>query len=414
MTAVGKGGVKTPEHLNDTQGRLGDGLGDVTALRRNGTNGGETSLAAVGSKTNDLTRALVELSEAGGEVSGIALLAGHLLQSSRHLAQSLGPAGGGVGDNGDGIAHVAVVFRNGDTRVDGRLARRHGHIRGVGDQHGAVHNGLACAGVGQLRELAKHVGHLVAALAAADVDHKIHVAPLGQLMLNHRLTRAEGAGHAGGTALGDGEERVDHALARDHGLCGRKLFGVGARDADRPLLDEGDLLDGTVGQAQLAHAVGDLKVTGVKLHDGAGFAGRAHDFVEDDVGLLHSTQHVAALYLRAVAQRGFKMPEAVAIQRGLVDAAAQIGAVLVVHGLQRTLNAVVNAAQKAGAKLHRQGRARGYHDVAAAKAGGLLVDLDGGTVAVHFNDLTDQTGVTHPHNVEHIGLPHTLGNDKGA
>ena len=37
----------------------------------------------------------------------------------------------------------------------------------------------------------QNVGHLVAALAAADVDHDLCVGPLCQLMLNHRLARTE-------------------------------------------------------------------------------------------------------------------------------------------------------------------------------------------------------------------------------
>ena len=40
--------------------------------------------------------------------------------------------------------------------------------------------------------------------------------------------------------------------------------------------------------------------------------------------------------------------------------------------------------------------------------------LDGGTVTVHLDDLTDETGVAHAHHVEHIGVPHTLGNDQRA
>ena len=51
--------------------------------------------------------------------------------------------------------------------------------------------------VGQLGELAEHVGQLVAALAAADVDDHVGVAPLGDLLQQHRLAGAEPAGHRG-------------------------------------------------------------------------------------------------------------------------------------------------------------------------------------------------------------------------
>ena len=45
-----------------------------------------------------------ELGQTGGQVGGVALLAGHLLQAAGHLTQGLGPAGGGVSQNGDVIA----------------------------------------------------------------------------------------------------------------------------------------------------------------------------------------------------------------------------------------------------------------------------------------------------------------------
>ena len=99
--------------------------------------------------------------------------------------------------------------------VDAGLARRHGHVGGVGDQDRALHQRAARPGVGQLGELVQHVGHLVAALAAADIDDDIGIGPLGQAVLHHRLAGAKAAGDGGRAALGDGKERVDDALAGD-------------------------------------------------------------------------------------------------------------------------------------------------------------------------------------------------------
>ena len=45
------------------------------------------------------------------------------------------------------------------------------------------------------RQLPEHVGHLVPALAAADVDDHVGVAPLGDLLQEHGLAGAEAAGH---------------------------------------------------------------------------------------------------------------------------------------------------------------------------------------------------------------------------
>ena len=233
-------------------------------------------------------------------------------------------------------------------------------------------------------------------------------------MLNHRLTRAEGAGNAGGTALGDGEQSVDGTLTRNHGLGGGQLLLVGAGHTDRPFLGEHDVLDGAVLQLELTDAVGDAEITGIQLHDGALLTGRAHDLMGDDLGLLYRTVDVARGDGVAVAQGGLEVPELIPIQCGLVDALDDVGAVLLTHGLQRSLDAVVNGGQETGTQLYRQRRARRHHLVAAAQTGGLLVDLDGGAVAVHLDDLTDQTSLTDAHHVEHIGVPHPLGDDQGA
>ena len=233
-------------------------------------------------------------------------------------------------------------------------------------------------------------------------------------MLDHGLTRAEGTGHAGGTALGDGEQGVDGTLTRNHGLGGGELLLVGTGHADRPLLGEHDVLDGAVLQLELTDAVGNAEVTGIQLHDLALLTGRAHDLMGDDLGLLHRTVHVACGDGVTVAQSRLEVPELVAVQGGLVDALDDVGAILLPHGLQGTLDTVVNGGQETGTQLHRQGGARRHHLIAAAQAGGLLVDLDGGAVAVHLDDLADQAGLTHAHYVEHIGVPHPLGDDQGA
>ena len=49
------------------------------------------------------------------------------------------------------------------------------------------------ARVRELGQLGEHVGHLVAALAAADVDDHVGVAPLGDLLQQHGLAGAEAA-----------------------------------------------------------------------------------------------------------------------------------------------------------------------------------------------------------------------------
>ena len=65
------------------------------------------------------------------------------------------------------------------------------------------------------RELVEHAGHLVAALAAAQVDDDVGVAALGQRFEQHRLAGAEAAGDRRLAALRHREQAVEDALAGD-------------------------------------------------------------------------------------------------------------------------------------------------------------------------------------------------------
>ena len=220
-------------------------------------------------KADHLARALVKLRQARGQIRGIALLAGHFLQPPRHFAKRLCPTGSGVRNHGNRMPLVTVVLRNRDAGINGSLPRRHRHIGGVGNQHRALHQRLSGARVGQFRELPQHVGHLVAALAAADIDHQIYVAPLGKLVLYYGLSGAERPRHARGAALGNGKERVNHALTRNQRLIRGQFFRIRARDTHRPLLHQRQRQVLIVGKQQGADLLGHRKVALAQLRDHA-------------------------------------------------------------------------------------------------------------------------------------------------
>ena len=185
---IGKACIQRPEHLYNSHRCLRNRLGKVTAGGRYRTDCGQRAAAfLIAADAGHRTGTLIELRQTGGKVGGIALFTGHLLQTAAHLTQGLCPAGGGVGDNRHGIAHVTVVFRYGNTGIDGRFTGGHRHIGGIGNEHGTLHQRLPGTGINQFREFPQNIGHLVAALAAANVDHQIHIRPLGQGMLHYRL-----------------------------------------------------------------------------------------------------------------------------------------------------------------------------------------------------------------------------------
>ena len=91
------------------------------------------------------------------------------------------------------------------------------------------------AGVVELAQVVQHVGHLVAALPAAHVDDDVGVAPLGDLLQQHGLARAEATRNGRGAAARDREEHVEGALAGEEGRRAAAPLRVGPGTADRPV-----------------------------------------------------------------------------------------------------------------------------------------------------------------------------------
>ena len=342
----------------------------------------------------------------------IALFTGHFLQTSRHFAERFRPTGSRIGNDRNRVAHIAEILRNRDTRINRSLARRNRHIRGVRNQHRALHQRFSRFGVNQFGKFAQNVGHFVSALTAADIDHKIHVAPFCKLMLNNRLTRAERSRDARRSALCNREQRVDGALTRNHRINGRQLLPVRSRHTDGPLLHQGQILHCAVRELDAPDAVGDTVIPRAQLDQCAAHLRRNHDLMQNHVVFLHRSEDIPRSDLFAEALCGFKMPDFFTIQRRLIQSSDQIRTNLFPHCFKRALNPVENIGQKPRSELHRQRRTCGNHLVASSEPGRFLIYLNRGTVAVHFDDLADQLLRTDPNHVEQIRFAHSLGNDQ--
>ena len=182
--------------------------------------GGETAPTTVteplaAAQRLHIAGALVELGQAPGQVGRIAFLGRHFFEAAGNLAQRFRPTRGGVGHQRHVVAHVAIILGDGDAGVDAGLARCHRHVRGIGDQDRALHQRPPAARIGEVREFLQHLGHLVAAFAAADVDDHMRICPFGDAVLGDRLAGAERARDAGRAALGDREECIQDALPGD-------------------------------------------------------------------------------------------------------------------------------------------------------------------------------------------------------
>ena len=239
MSGVGQRLIQRPEGPDEPLGVLGDRLGEVGALRRNGADDGHGAFGSV--QVHHVAGTLVEFRQTGGQVSREAFFSRHLLQTAGNFTQRLCPTGGGVSHDGHMIPHIPVVFRQGDAGINGCLTGSHRHVGGVGDQDGAVGHGTTALGVDQLGELFQHLGHFVSPFTATDVDDDVCIAPLCQLVLGHGLAGAEPAGDGGCAALGDGKKGVDDPLSGDQRPFNGEPLLDGTGVTDRPFLTEGQL-----------------------------------------------------------------------------------------------------------------------------------------------------------------------------
>ena len=208
-------------------------------------------------------------------------------------------------------------------------------------------------------------------------------------MLHDRLAAAERAGNRCHAALGDGEERINDALAGDHRLSRRKLLLIRTAAADGPLLQHGHFhlavfaRDAGNGRHDVRFALEDPRQL-------AGDAIGHHHAVLDGLGLLHGAEDVAGNELVPDFCHGLERPKALMVKRIHNDAAGDAVARLLADDVQRALDAVINGFDEARRKLHGKRRAGGFHGLAGADAAGLFINLDGRAVAAQLDDLADE------------------------
>mmetsp|Transcript_74114 Transcript_74114/g.214349 ORF Transcript_74114/g.214349 Transcript_74114/m.214349 type:complete len:491 (-) Transcript_74114:426-1898(-) len=288
--------VQPPEYLDDRQGRRGHRICEVTAGRGHGADNGDGAFAGGIADALHAAAALVEGGQPRAQVGRIASVRRHLSQSSGDLTQGLGPSGGAVCHHGDVVAHVTEVLRRRDTGVNRGLPGGHGHVRGVRHKRGPLHDGflLSIDKRGELGEVRQHLGHLVPALAAADIHDHIGVRVLRQRLRDHRLATTERARDCGSAALSDREERVDHPFARQQRGAALQLFDHRARLAHRPPLEHLDARDLT-GLLDFNDIGLDCVIARRQdLRDAAGDVGVNHDVVALEQTVLANDAHDVA------------------------------------------------------------------------------------------------------------------------
>ena len=406
--------VQRPEAPDEAARVLRHRLREVAAGRRDRPNHRDRARAPV--QRLHTARALVEARQTRRQIRREALVRRHLLQTARQLAQGLRPPRRRVRHHRHVIAHVAIVLGQRDTRVDGHLARRHRHVRRVRNQDGALHQRTPRPRILQLRELAQHLGHLVAALAAADVHDDVRVRPLRQRLLRHRLARAKPARYRRGAALRYREERIDHPQTRQQRTRQRLTLTHRTRTAQRPVREHRQLTTAAVrllhhAQRLLARVLAGLNqrhypTRDTRLH---------HHPVKHRQRLLDFAVHRPTAHLVAHLQQRLERPAPLHIQTLRLVAALQHRARRLGQALQRTLDAVVDGPQQPRAQAHGQRTPRAVHRLARMQAARVLVHLDcRQPLAANPDDLAYQTQLADLDHLEHPRALHVAGLDDRA
>ena len=313
------------------------------------------------------------------------------------------------------VAHIPVILGEGDAGIDRGFARRDRHIGGVGDQNGAGGQRLARLGVDQLAELLEHLGHLVAALPAADIDDDIRIAPFGELVLGHRFAGAEPARHCGGAALGNREEGVDHPLAGNQRAFDRAALSHRARYPDRPFVGKAEFMPDALPVLDNDQRVKD-PVCPVRNHrnDCPGQAGRTEGAVLDDCGFLAGGVDVPTLDLVALPDPDGGFPLFFNIEGRDVAALGDECARLFCNHVERAFDPVKDVGKDARAEGSAERPAGAGDRLARMQPGGNLIDLDGGPAGRDIDDLTDQALFPDVDHLHHLEAGRTLHGDDRA
>ena len=348
----------------------------------------------------DTARAFVDCGEPAAEIGRIAFLHRHVTKSPGDLAQCLGPARSRIGEHDHIVALVTEIFGHRHADIDRGLAGDHRHVRGVGDQQRALHHAAPGIRVLQLRKALEHVDQFVAAFTTTDVDHDIRIGPACHLLLHHRLAGAKRAGHGTLAALEQREEGIEDALPGDQRLDAMITPGIRPCLAHWPAVIEGQFVHLALCITYACdRAVERVAAGGREVDQLAADCRRHQDAMLDGLGFLHCSQARARCDLPARLQAvGWaERPGALAVERMDAQPARDIVAGDAGDLLQRTLHAIENTLQQAGAELDCQRVAQTVHGLTGTQSIGRFVGLHDRIVTFQGNDLADDVEAADAH-----------------
>ncbi len=261
-----------------------------------------------------------------------------------------------------------------------------------------------------MRELGKDFRHLVAAFAAADVDHDLGIRPLGQLLLGHGLATPERAGNCGCATFGNREETIKNTLTGDQGSRRILLFSYGTGDTDRPALDHRVLTTIVEDTDSLVNG----EVPFLDRFDRACFyIGREHDLM-DDVGFLNLPKDCSRFDIITCFNNGLEGPLLLMRKPGCRNTTFNEVAHLGHKHREGSLDPIVDTGQESRTEFNCERETGVFHRFSGTDTGGIFVYLDDDAITLDLDDFSHQRFFADLHHIIHVGVKIDCRNDRAG
>ena len=219
-------------------------------------------------------------------------------------------------------------------------------------------------------------------------------------MLGHGLAGTESARYRSGSAFCKRKENIQNTLAGNQRPGNRLTQGMRSGAADRPLLHQLDLFDFAGRRFDFGNDVfAGISAGRYNLFNDALHIGRYHNLVGNQRRLRRGCQNGAGAYGFTNGKQNRDIPFFVHIHGVRAQPAGNKRAGKRLNAAQRTFNAVKNVSDQAGPQCYSHRRPGRGDRLTDGQAGGLLIDLNYGVIAVYGNDLADQALISY---IDHL------------
>ena len=230
-------------------------------------------------------------------------------------------------------------------------------------------------------------------------------------MLNDSLTASKRARYCCHTALRDREEGINDTLPGYKRHLRRKFSLIWTAFSHRPLLHQSKLPLSCFRCYNCNHFF-YCKFTCFDLFDRPFYSIRNHDLLLYHRRLLDRTDHISFFDFISDFNSRNKLPFQISFQRRNFHTPLQTVARDFHDIIQRSLDSIVNAGNQPRSEFYGHWHFHGFHRLSRSESGCLLIYLNRRLVSVHLYNFADQSLLTYTHDIKHIRIAHSRGNDQ--